>query len=124
MPFLGKGGARDRKVLEEIDTILNSLWPPLRFLSDLRSVWADLEPEEQREIETSRPFQDQFHESLARGYVHQLSELTPQIGTSQYRGLRDELTIFLEHWDEQEPDKIRVFSSMIRTELDAAGRKR
>lgn len=124
MPILGKGAARDRKVLEEIDVILNSLWPPLRFLTDLRTVWADLEPEEQREIESSRPFQDQFHESLARGYVHQLSELTPQIGSGQYRVLRDELTVFLEHWDDQEPDRIKVFSSMIRNELEASGRKR
>ena len=120
MALLGTGVVRDQKVLEEIGPVLDALWPPLRFLTDLKTVWADLEPEEQREIEESPPFQERFHERLARGYLKELGQLTQQLGSPQYRGLRDELSHFLENWQDQEPDKLKVFSAMVRSRSEAA----
>ena len=120
MALLGTRVTRDRKVLEEIEPILDALWPPLRFLTDLKTVWADLDPEEQREIEESRPFQERFHERLAQAYLNELGRLTQQLGSAQYRGLRDELSEFLENWQDQEPDKLKVFSAMVRSSSEAA----
>ncbi len=120
MALLGTGVVRDQKVLEQIGPVLDALWPPLRFLTDLKTVWADLEPEEQRDMEESRPFQERFHERLARGYLKELGQLTQQLGSPQYRGLRDELTQFLENWQDQEPDKLKVFSAMVRSRSEAA----
>ena len=120
MALLGTGVAHDRKVLEDIVPLLDALWPPLRFLTDLKSVWADLDPREQREIEESRPFQDRFHERLARGYLKELGQLTQQLGSPQYRGLRDELSQFMENWQDQEPDKLKVFLAMVRSGAEAA----
>ena len=120
MAILGAWAARDQEVLEEIRPVLDALWPPLRFLADLKTVWADLEPEEQREIENSRPFHERFHERLANGYLDELGRLTQQLGSVQYRGIRDELALFLEHWQDQEPDKVKVFSAMVQNRLDEA----
>ena len=106
-------------MLEEIGPILDALWPPLRFLSDLKNVWADLEPEKQREIEESRPFQERFHERLAQGYLKELGQLSQQLGSAQYRGLREELSQFLENWQDQEPDKLKVFLAMVRSRPEA-----
>ncbi len=118
MAIFGAGAAHDQVALKEIRPILDALWPPLRFLADLKTVWADLEPEEQREIEDSRPFRERFHERLAKGYLEELRRLTQQLGSAQYRGIRDELMLFLEHWEDQEPDKVKVFSAMIQHRLD------
>ncbi len=118
MAILGAGAARDEEVLQEIQPILDALWPPLRFLADLKAVWADLEPEEQREIGNSRPFRERFHERSAKGYLEELGRLTQQLSSAQYRGIRDELTLFLEHWEDQEPDKVKVFSAMVQNRLD------
>lgn len=120
MALLGTGVIRDRQVLEDIRPILDALWPPLRFLTDLKTVWADLDPEDQREIEESRPFQERFHERLAQGYLKELGQLTQQLGSAQYRGLRDELSQFMDNWQDQEPDKLKVFSAMVRSGLEAA----
>ena len=120
MAILGAWAARDQEVLEEIRPVLDALWPLLRFLADLKTVWADLEPEEQREIENSRPFHERFHERLANGYLDELGRLTQQLGSVKYRGIRDELTLFLEHWQDQEPDKVKVFSAMVQNRLDEA----
>ena len=120
MALLGTGVARDQKVLEQIAPILDALWPPLRFLTDLKTVWADLDPEKQREIEESRPFRERFHERLAQGYLKELGQLTQQLGSAQYRGLREELSQFIEHWQDQEPDKLKVFLAMVRSNSEAA----
>ena len=118
MALLGRAIDRDLRVLEKIAPILNDAWRPLRFLADLRTVWPDLGPEQRDAIEVSRPIRDRFHERLARGYLMQLDELTPQIGSAQYRSLRDEMMVFLESWEKQEPDKLKVFSAVIRQALD------
>jgi len=120
MALLGTGVTRDRKVLEDIGPILDALWPLLRFLTDLETVWVDLDPEKQREIEESRPFQERFHERLAQGYLKALGQLTQQLGSAQYRGLRDELSQFLKNWQDEEPDKLKVFSAMVRSSSEAA----
>ncbi len=118
MTIFGTGAARDQAMLGEIRSVLDALWPPLRFLGDLKTVWADLEPEEQREIEDSRTFRERFHERLAKGHLEELRRLTQQLGSAQYRGIRDELMLFLEHWEDQEPDKVKVFSAMVQNRLD------
>jgi len=120
MALLGTGITHDRKVLEDIGPILDALWPPLRFLSDLKIVWADLDPEIQQEIEKSQPFQERFHERLALGYLKELGRLTQLLGSPQHRGLRDELSQFLETWQDQEPDKLKVFLAMVRSGAEAA----
>ena len=119
MPLTNNGVIYDREVLGQIEPIMGKLWRPLRFLADLKSVWPELSVAERREIECARTFRERHHERLAAGYVTELQGLTPQIRSVQFRRLREEMELFLEHWDTQEPDKVRVLSAMIRSELDA-----
>lgn len=119
MPLLGTAVSHDEAVLADILPLLDELWAPLRFLSDLQAVWPDLTPGEREEFENLQPFRERFHERLAKGYLHGLENLTQELGSAQYRGLRDELMLFIETWKEQEPDKLKVFKAMIQSRLDS-----
>ena len=120
LALLGTGVAHDQAVLAKMLPLLEELLAPLRFLSDLRAIWPDLDPEEQAEIEDSWPFRERFHERLALGYLQELDDLTHRLSSAQFRGLRDELVLFIENWREQEPDRLKVFSAIIQGRLDLA----
>lgn len=112
-------GQGDRAILKQMEPLVDDLWKPLRFLADLRSIWIDLEPRERQRIEESRPFRERHHERLAHAYADQLMQKAQQLRESRHSELRDELLQYLEYWEEQEPDKLKVVSAMIRTELAA-----
>ena len=48
-----------------------------------------------------------------------MGQLTQQLGSAKYRGLREELSQFLENWQDQEPDKLKVFLAMVRSRSEA-----
>lgn len=104
----------DRQVLLSMCPRLDALWKPLRFLADLEQVWPELEDAERDEIEKSRPYRDQYHRRLAEGYVNELRRLVESLHSPENRELRDALRQFLDRWELQEPDQIRVLSALVR----------
>ena len=42
-----------------------------------------------------------------------------RLSSKRYSDLREELVQFLEYWDQQEPDKLKVLSAVIRSEIEA-----
>ncbi len=104
----------DRQVLQTMAPRLDALWRPLRFLADLEKIWNDLPGEDRREIEASRPYRDQFHRRAAEGHVIELLRLAGDIHAPEHRELRDSLKIFLDRWEFQEPDQVRVLSALVR----------
>ena len=108
----------DLEVLERIAPVVENLWKPLRFLADLKQVWPVLTEDEREEIKRSRPFRERFHERLAERYVVELMDMTQEIHSTKYRGLREELSEFLERWDEQEPDRLKIMNAVIRADLE------
>jgi len=119
MPLLGSTVSQDEAVVADILPLLDDLWSPMRFLADLQAVWPDLTPEEREELENLQPLRERFHERLATGYLRRLEDLTGLLSSGPYRSLRDELMTFIENWQEQEPDKLKVFKAMIQGRLDA-----
>jgi hypothetical protein len=104
----------DRQVLLTMAPRLDALWRPLRFLADLEKIWHDLPAEEQIEIEGSRPYRDQFHRRAAEGHVIELLRLTGDIHAAEHRELRDSLKTFLDRWEFQEPDQVKILSALVR----------
>ena len=104
----------DRQVLLAMCPRLDALWKPLRFLADLEQVWPELEETERDEIENSRPYRDQYHRRLAEGHVNELRRLADNLHAPDHRELRDALRQFLDRWELQEPDQIRVLSALVR----------
>jgi hypothetical protein len=93
---------------------LDALWRPLRFLADLEKIWHELPGGERREIEGSRPYRDQFHRRAAEGHVIELLRLTGDIHAPEHRELRDSLKTFLNRWEYQEPDQVKVLSALVK----------
>jgi len=104
----------DRQVLMAMAPRLEALWRPLRFLADLEKVWHELPDEDRRNIETARPYRDQFHRRLAEGHVIELRRLAGDLHAPEHRDLRDSLKVFLERWEFQEPDQVRVLSALVK----------
>ena len=69
-------------------------------------------------IEQSRPFRERFHERLAERHAADLLGTARRLNSKRYSDLREELVQFLEYWDQQEPDKLKVLSAVIRTEIE------
>ena len=108
----------DRQVLIAMSPRLDALWKPLRFLANLEQIWNDLEDDERSEIERSRPYRDQYHRRLAEGYVNELRRLADKLHSPENRELRDALRQFLERWELQEPDQVRVLAALVRRAAD------
>ncbi len=104
----------DRDVLQAMAPRLEALWRPLRFLADLERVWHELPAEERESIESSRPYRDQFHRRLAEGQVIELRRLAGDLHAPEHRELRDSLRLFLDRWEYQEPDQVRVLSALVK----------
>ena len=104
----------DRGVLQAMAPRLEALWRPLRFLADLEKIWHELPSEERQSIESSRPYRDQFHRRLAEGHVIELRRLTTDLHAPEHRELRESLRVFLERWEFQEPDQIKVLSALVK----------
>lgn len=119
MALMGTTVPHDEAIVTEILPLLEDLRTPLRFLSDLKAVWPDLTPEQREELENLKPLRERFHERLATGYLRRLENLTGQLSSGTYRALRDDLMTFIENWQEQEPDKLKVFKAMIEGRLDS-----
>jgi hypothetical protein len=108
----------DRSVLLAMSPRLDALWKPLRFLADLEQIWYELEDAERTEIEQSRPYRDQFHRRLAEGHVNELRRLADKLHSPDHRELRDALRQFLDRWELQEPDQVRVLAALVRRAAD------
>lgn len=104
----------DRSVLQSMAPRLEALWRPLRFLADLERVWHELPPEERQSIESSRAYRDQFHRRLAEGHVIELRRLTGELHAAEHRELRESLRVFLDRWEFQEPDQVKVLSALVK----------
>ena len=104
----------DRHVLMSMGPRLEALWKPLRFLANLEQVWPELDRHEREEIERSRPYRDQYHRRLAESHVNELRRLTDRLHAPEHRELRDALRQFLDRWELQEPDQVRILSALVR----------
>lgn len=112
----------DLDTFARIEPLLEELWAPLRFLTDLRDVWPDLTDEQRRNIEEAVVYRDRFHENLAKRNTKELLRLAKQIRALKYRRLRTELVGFLKNWKREEPDKVKVFLGILRTEMRNAAK--
>jgi hypothetical protein len=104
----------DRQVLISMSPRLEALWKPLRFLANLEQVWPELDKAERDEIERSRPYRDQYHRRLAESHVNELRRLVDKLHAPDHRELRDALRQFLDRWELQEPDQVRILSALVR----------
>ncbi|PCJ56774.1 MAG: hypothetical protein COA73_11600 [Candidatus Hydrogenedentota bacterium] len=105
---------RDRETLAHIETLLEELWGPMRFLADLNAVWPSLTAEQRKEIEESRTYREQHHRHLAEESVRQLVTLAETLKSYKHRTLRQEVVEFLRSWETEEPDKIKVILGVLR----------
>lgn len=105
---------RDLELFEQIIPLLDELWAPLRFLADLRMVWSSLDETQRREIEDSIPYKDKTHEKRARACVDKLEPLVRKISGPRHRGIRKDLLAYLRDWEHAEPDRLKVFTGILR----------
>lgn len=112
----------DLETFEQMEPLLEELWAPLRFLTDLRATWPKLTEEQRRDIEGAVVYRDHFHENLVKKNVKELLALARQIKSLKNRRLRTELVGFLKHWRKEEPDKVKIFLGILRTELRGSRR--
>lgn len=108
----------DREVLVQIEPLLTDLWRPMRFLADMKEIWPNLSDQERREIEDSRPYREGFHEKWAEYRVAELLALAHQLNSNECRPLRRDLVAYLETWPEQEPDKLKIFAAVVKSQAD------
>lgn len=109
---------RDSEILADMIPMMEELIKPMRFLSDLGAVWDDLSEKERAEIEGSRVYRERDHERLIEDTVEQLTKMTEQLKSFEYRNLRLEMQHFLNDWRAQEPDRVKVLQGLIRKNCD------
>ena len=105
---------RDLVLLRQMGPLMEELWRPLRFLSDLRVTWPGLTKEQQAEIEDSVTYKDGFHERRANEYAGRVRELSRRLGSWRHWRLRARLIEFLDAHGAKEPDELKVLIVMVR----------
>lgn len=105
---------RDQELLRQMEPLLDELWSPMRYLADLRSVWPDLTEVQRADIESSTVYKDRFHQKKAEVAIEQIRFLARGIRSVRHWRLRAVILSFLRSWEEQEPDNLKVLSSMVR----------
>lgn len=101
-------------LVERIIVLLEDLWRPARFLSDLNAVWPDLTDEQRAEIEESTVYKEKFHENRANEIVRELQSLVGEL-PSGYRDIRGDIGRFLRQWRQEEPDTLKILVGRLKT---------
>lgn len=101
-------------LVERVIELLEELWRPTRFLSDLDAVWPTLTDEQRAEIEQSSVYRDKFHENRAQELVQELQSLIGELPAA-YRDVRGDIGRFLRQWRQEEPDTLKILVGRLRT---------
>ena len=102
------------QLVDRIIVLLDELWRPARFLSDLGAVWPDLTDEQRAEIEQSSVYKEKFHENRAQELVRELQTLVGEL-PSGYRDIRNDIGRYLRQWRQEEPDTLKILVGRLRT---------
>ena len=108
----------DVKLMTAMLSLMEELFKPMRFLSDLATIWGELSDEERTDIEASRVYKERDHERLVKDRVQCLWDMTEQIKNSRNREIRLDMQKFLRNWPNEEPDRIKVLQGIIRKNCD------
>ena len=111
-------GKKDNEILAAIIPMMEELIKPMRFLNDLDAVWNELSDQERVEIEKSRVYKERDHQNKVEEHVERLNRMIEQLKSFKYRNLRLEMQHFLDDWENQEPDRIKVLQGLIRKNCD------
>jgi hypothetical protein len=95
--------------------VLQRMWEPMRFLADLEMVWPSLSNEQRQEIEDSQVFQNKHHQHMVEELAQQANEIAQQLKGPRSREIKEGVQFFIEHWQQQEPDQIKIFLAQIKT---------
>lgn len=101
-------------LVERLIVLLEELWRPARFLSDLDAVWPELTAEQRAEIEESTVYKEKFHEKRANELIRELQALVGEL-PSGYRDVRGDIGRFLRNWRQEEPDTLKILVGRLRT---------
>lgn len=118
MSIIGRSSKKDDlERLEAMIPLLEALWKNLRYLDDLRVVWPRLTDAQRAEVEASSVHRNRFHEQSVESAAAELRGLARGLRSYRYWRLRGLVIEFIENWREQEPDKIKVLTAMIKRHL-------
>jgi len=105
---------KDAKLYDQLESVLNRMWEPMRFLADLEAVWPSLSNEQRQEIDDSRVHQNKHHQHMVEEFAQQAKEITLQLKGHRNREVREGVQFFLEHWQQQEPDQIKILLAQMK----------
>jgi hypothetical protein len=105
---------RDRVLLRQMEPLMEELWRPLRFLTDLRKTWPGLTDKQRAEIEASVPYKVRFHERRVDEYAGRVRELSRRLRSWRHWRLRARMIEFLDAHGSKEPDELKVLIVMVR----------
>lgn len=109
----GKAAVADAALLQDMRPAVEELWRMLRYLADLETVWPSLTEEQQAEIQASSVHREGFHAERAQERVSELGGLVSQIRSQAFRPACAMILEFLDDWENEEPDKLKVVLAMI-----------
>lgn len=92
---------------------MNELWGYLRYLADLKAVWPRLTGDQRSEIDHSSAHQDRYHEKHAARLVEEIRLRTLEIRAHRHEPIKNQILAFLDDWQNQEPDMLKVITAMI-----------
>lgn len=109
-----KASVQDEQLLLDMVPLLEAMWKPMRFLTDLRAIWPQLSDKERAEIEAASAFRERVHEKRVQAYAAELRDLASQMRGQRCRELKQDVVAFVDEWDTQEPDRIRVLTALMK----------
>jgi hypothetical protein len=109
-----RSAKKDEKLLDQLAAVLQRMWDPMRFLADLEAVWPSLNNEQRQEIEDSRIYQNKHHQHMVEELAQQAKEITLQLKGHRNREVKEGVQFFLEHWQQQEPDQIKILLAQMK----------
>ena len=110
-----RSAKKEAKIYDQLAVVLQRMWEPMRFLADLEAVWPSLDHARRQEIEDSQVYQNKHHQHMVEELAQQAKEIALQLKGHRSREIRESVQFFLEHWQQQEPDQIKILLAQIKT---------